>query len=142
MSAALRSTPARWALAALTAAVAWALAAVLLPNGAPVGLVAIGAVLGSATGLAAVGIVLVWRANRVVNFAAGAIGGAAALGSLNLYLTWGWSDGVAVAVVRTDVPKFAGFVGLVGFVGGRRQITAAPSTSELPKPTSQGLLAR
>jgi hypothetical protein len=72
------------------AGVTWALAAVVLPNGAPVGLVAIGAVLGAATGLAAVGIILVWRANRVVNFAAGAIGGAAALGSLNLFLTWDW----------------------------------------------------
>jgi ABC-type branched-subunit amino acid transport system ATPase component/ABC-type branched-subunit amino acid transport system permease subunit len=112
MSAALRSTPARWTLAALTAAVAWALAAVLLPNGAPVGLVAIGAVLGSATGLAAVGIVLVWRANRVVNFAAGAIGGAAALGSLNLYLTWGWSYWVAVAVALVGGALLGGLVEL------------------------------
>lgn len=112
MSAALRSTPARWTLAALAAAVAWALAAVLLPNGAPVGLVAIGAVLGSATGLAAVGIVLVWRANRVVNFAAGAIGGAAALGSLNLYLTWGWSYWVAVAVALVGGALLGGLVEL------------------------------
>jgi ABC-type branched-subunit amino acid transport system ATPase component/ABC-type branched-subunit amino acid transport system permease subunit len=110
VNAALRSTPARWALAALTAAVAWALAAALLPNGAPVGLVAIGAVLGSATGLAAVGIVLVWRANRVVNFAAGAIGGAAALGSLNLYLTWGWSYWVAVAVALVGGALLGGLV--------------------------------
>ena len=63
-----RSRPARWALAMVLAGVTWALAAVVLPNGAPFGLVAIGAVLGSATGLAAVGIILVWRANRVVNW--------------------------------------------------------------------------
>ncbi|MFN7151643.1 MAG: ABC transporter permease subunit, partial [Microthrixaceae bacterium] len=33
----------------------------------------------------------------VVNFAAGALGGAAALGSINLYLTWGWPYPVAIA---------------------------------------------
>ncbi len=87
----------RWLLALAGAVVAWALAAAVLPNGAPVGLVAIGAVLGAATGLAAVGVILVWRANRVVNFAAGALGGAAALGSINLYLTWGWPYPVAIA---------------------------------------------
>jgi ABC-type branched-subunit amino acid transport system ATPase component/ABC-type branched-subunit amino acid transport system permease subunit len=87
----------RWVLALVAAFAAWALAAAVLPNGAPVGLVAIGAVLGAATGLAAVGVILVWRANRVVNFAAGALGGAAALGSINLYLTWGWPYPVAIA---------------------------------------------
>ncbi len=111
-SALVRSAAARWALAALAAVGAWALAAALLPNGAPVGLVVIGAVLGSATGLAAVGIVLVWRANRVVNFAAGAIGGAAALGSLNLYLTWGWSYWVAVAVALVGGALLGGLVEL------------------------------
>jgi ABC-type branched-subunit amino acid transport system ATPase component/ABC-type branched-subunit amino acid transport system permease subunit len=94
----------------LAAGAAWALAAVALPNGAPVGLVAIGVVLGSATGLAAVGIVLVWRANRVVNFAAGAIGGAAALGSLNLYLTWKWSYWVAIAVALAGGALVGGLV--------------------------------
>jgi ABC-type branched-subunit amino acid transport system ATPase component/ABC-type branched-subunit amino acid transport system permease subunit len=87
----------RWLLALVAAFAAWALAAAVLPNGAPVGLVAIGAVLGAATGLASVGVILVWRANRVVNFAAGALGGAAALGSINLYLTWGWPYPVAIA---------------------------------------------
>ena len=66
-----RSRPARWALAVVLAGVTWALAAAVLPNGAPFGLVAIGAVLGSATGLAAVGIILVWRANRVVELRRG-----------------------------------------------------------------------
>ena len=56
------------------ALVAWAVAAAVLPNGAPPGMVLAGAVLGSATGLTAVGLILVWRANRVVNFATGAIG--------------------------------------------------------------------
>ena len=96
---------------------------IVLPNGAPVGLVAIGAVLGSATGLAAVGIILVWRANRVVNFAAGAIGGAAALGSLNLYLTWQWPYFVAII--------FA----LVGgaLIGGLVEITVIRRFAQAPR---------
>lgn len=90
------STPARVGLVVGVLAVLWAVAAVVLPNGAPVGIVTIGAVLGSATGLAAVGVILVWRANRVVNFAAGALGGAAGLSSIHLYLTWGWPYPVAI----------------------------------------------
>ncbi len=88
----------------------WAVAAVVLPNGAPLGLVAIGAVLGSSTGLAAVGVILVWRANRVVNFAAGALGGAAALGSLNLFLTWDWPYWSAVLVAVLAGLAFGGIV--------------------------------
>jgi len=97
----------------VAAAAAWAVAAAVLPNGAPVGLVAIGVVLGAATGLAAVGIVLVWRANRVVNFAAGAIGGAAALGSLNLYLTWGWPYWSAVLTALVGGALLGGLVEIV-----------------------------
>ncbi len=87
---ALSSQPARAGAAVLALAVAWLAAGALLPNGVPLGIVAIGAVLGSATGLAAVGVILVWRANRVVNFAAGALGGAAGLASVHLFLEWGW----------------------------------------------------
>lgn len=70
--------------------VAWLLAAAILPNGAPLGIVLIGSIIGSSTGLAAVGIILVWRANRVVNFAAGGLGGAAGLNSVLLFVNWGW----------------------------------------------------
>ncbi len=106
----MSSRPLRWTVGLLAALAAWGLAMLLLPNGAPVGLVAIGAVLGSATGLAAVGIILVWRANRVVNFAAGAIGGAAALGSLNLYLTWQWPYFVAVLFALVSGALIGGLV--------------------------------
>lgn len=112
MNALVGSRPLRWVLGLVVALGAWALAAVVLPNGAPVGLVAIGAVLGAATGLAAVGIILVWRANRVVNFAAGAIGGAAALGSLNLFLTWDWPYFVAIAVALVSGALLGGIVEL------------------------------
>src|SRR5690554_2539202 len=86
----LRSAPGRAGLSVLAAAVLWVAAGALFPNGVPAGIVAIGAVLGSATGLSAVGVILVWRANRVVNFAAGALGGAAGLGSVHLFLEWSW----------------------------------------------------
>jgi ABC-type branched-subunit amino acid transport system ATPase component/ABC-type branched-subunit amino acid transport system permease subunit len=93
-----RSTAARAALGVALAALAWAVAAAALPNGAPVGIVAIGSVLGSATGLAAVGVILVWRANRVVNFAAGAMGGAAGLASVHLFLEWQWPYAVSMSL--------------------------------------------
>lgn len=80
----------------LLLAAAWGAAAARLPNGAPLGIVVIGAVLGSATGLSAVGVILVWRANRVVNFAAGALGGSAGLVSVHLFLEWQWPYAVAV----------------------------------------------
>lgn len=82
--------PARIAAWVGIALVGWALAAAVLPNGAPIGIVLIGSIVGSSTGLAAVGIILVWRANRVVNFAAGGLGGAAGLNSVLLFVNWGW----------------------------------------------------
>lgn len=110
MTLSLRSPAARRPIGLALTAAAVALAAAVLPNGAPVGVVAIGAVLGSATGLAAVGVILVWRANRVVNFAAGAIGGAAALGSLNLYLEWAWPYPVAIGVAVLGGALLGGLV--------------------------------
>lgn len=100
----------RWTLAAVAAVAAWFAVAAAAPNGAPLGLAAIGAVIGSANGLAAVGLVLVWRANRIVNFAAGALGGAAALGSLHLSLTWGWAYPVSVAVALLAGALLGGLV--------------------------------
>ena len=49
----------------------------LLPNGLPFGVVLLGMVLGSLTALTAMGLVLVYRASRVVNFAQAEIGGLA-----------------------------------------------------------------
>lgn len=72
------------------------LAGALLPNGLPLGILILGALIGGTTGLAAVGVILVWRANRVINFAAGALGGAAGFGSTQLYLNWDWPYAVAV----------------------------------------------
>ena len=98
MSGLPRSNAARAVIGIALAGLAWAVAAAVLPNGAPTGIVAIGAVLGSATGLAAVGVILVWRANRVVNFAAGAMGGAGGLGAVHLFLEWQWPYAVAMCL--------------------------------------------
>lgn len=82
--------PQRAAVWVAIALVAWGIAAAILPNGAPIAIVLLGSIIGSSTGLAAVGIILVWRANRVVNFAAGGLGGAAGLNSVLLFINWGW----------------------------------------------------
>lgn len=84
------STAARAATVTAALGGAWVLAAMVLPRGAPGGVVLAGAILGSATGLTAVGLILVWRANRIVNFANGAIAGVAGLGAVHLFVTWGW----------------------------------------------------
>lgn len=69
----------------------WLAAAFLLPKGAPPGLVVAGAVLGSATALVALGLILVYRANRIINFAYGAMGSAAGIIAVNLFLSWHWN---------------------------------------------------
>lgn len=80
----------RGALGCAAVLVVWALAAVVLPQGAPPGVVLAGAVVGSATGLTAVGLILVWRASRVINFANGAMAGVAGLVAVHLFLSSGW----------------------------------------------------
>ena len=52
-------------------------ASALLPHVAPLGVLVQGAELGSVTGLLALGLVLTYRANRIINFSYGAMGGVA-----------------------------------------------------------------
>ncbi|MFN8104806.1 MAG: ATP-binding cassette domain-containing protein [Acidimicrobiia bacterium] len=90
----------RWVrrlVAAAALAGGWAAAAAFLPQGAPPGLVLAGAVLGSATALVALGLILVYRANRIVNFAYGSMGGAAGIIAVNLFLSWHWNYFVSLA---------------------------------------------
>ena len=63
---------------ALGLLVAWPVAAALLPNGLPLGIVVLGLVLGSLNALTAIGLVLVYRSSRIINFAQAEIGGLAA----------------------------------------------------------------
>jgi ABC-type branched-subunit amino acid transport system ATPase component/ABC-type branched-subunit amino acid transport system permease subunit len=72
----------RWAAyagAIVVLLAAWAAAAALLPNGLPFGVIVLGLVLGSLTGLTAMGFVLIYRANRIINFAQAELGGLAAV---------------------------------------------------------------
>ncbi len=67
------------ALAAAAASyVAWLAASAILPSGLPVGVVLLGVVLGSLSALTAMGLVLLYRATRIINFAQAEIGGLAA----------------------------------------------------------------
>ena len=81
---------------------AWPLAAAVLPSGAPVGIVLTGIVLGTANGLLAIGLILIYRTNRIVNFAHGSLGSVAGLFGVELYLHSHWNYfaamGVAVAL--------------------------------------------
>ena len=67
---------------------------------APFGVIVLGCVLGSVTGLLAVGLVLVYRTTRVVNFAYGAMGGLPAALGIELYLAKGlpWPLAALLAV--------------------------------------------
>jgi ABC-type branched-subunit amino acid transport system ATPase component/ABC-type branched-subunit amino acid transport system permease subunit len=65
---------------------------------APGGVVLQGAMLGTGTGLLAVGLVLVYRSTRIVNFAYGAMGGFGAAVGFSLYLGHGWPWPLAVLV--------------------------------------------
>ncbi|MDQ3945747.1 MAG: branched-chain amino acid ABC transporter permease, partial [Actinomycetota bacterium] len=68
---------------------------------APPGVLVLGCVLGAVTGLLAVGLVLVYRTTRVVNFAYGAMGGLPASIGIELYLAKGlpWPVAALIAVV-------------------------------------------
>ena len=69
----------------------WAVLARVLSRGLPPGIVLLGVVLGSLTALTAMGLVLVYRAARVINFAQVAIGSAAASLTLELANIRHWS---------------------------------------------------
>jgi ABC-type branched-subunit amino acid transport system ATPase component/ABC-type branched-subunit amino acid transport system permease subunit len=69
----------------------WAVLARVLSRGLPPGVVLLGVVLGSLTALTAMGLVLVYRAARVINFAQVAIGSAAATLTLELANIRHWS---------------------------------------------------
>jgi len=64
----------------------WAVLAATLRHGAPAGIIVVGVVFGAINSLVAVAIVLVYRANRVVNFAAAEFGSVAAVVAIELHI--------------------------------------------------------
>ena len=71
--------------------IVWAVLARLLPKGLPPGIVVLGVIYGSLYALVAIGIVLVYRANRIINFAQAQLGVVAAILAIELHVTYGVS---------------------------------------------------
>jgi len=82
-------TPLRAAAACAAVLVLWGVLNVTLPHGAPAGIVLSGLVFGAINSLVAVSIVLVYRASRVVNFAAAEFGSVAAVVAIELHVQAG-----------------------------------------------------
>src|SRR3954451_7097721 len=70
--------------------VAWLVLGAVLPKGAPLGVVLTGAVFGTATALLAMGLILIYRATRIINFAQVGLGGVGGILAVNLFLHQGW----------------------------------------------------
>lgn len=88
--------PVRWVSIGIAMAAVWSILALTAPNGAPSGVVIQGIVLGSATALTSMGLILIWRANRFVNFAQMAMGGAVGMTAVNLFQKSGWPYGLSL----------------------------------------------
>ncbi len=86
------------AMAALAAVlVGWRILDAVLPRGMPAGIVVLGMVFGSLYALNAIGLVLVYRANRVVNFAQAEFGSVAAVLAIVFVVHWRWNYFLAFA---------------------------------------------
>ena len=80
---------ARWGAFAALAVLAWTVTdRFLLTRGLPLGVIILGLVFGSLYALIAVGLVLVYRANRVVNFAQAELGSVAAIVAIELVIEY------------------------------------------------------
>ena len=85
----------------------------LLPAVVPSGIFVEGAILGALNGLLAVGLVLIYRTNRIINFAQGELGAFAATLAEELHVRFGWPFapavlmGIAAAVASSALVEFA-----------------------------------
>ncbi|MDA8355843.1 MAG: ATP-binding cassette domain-containing protein [Actinomycetota bacterium] len=75
---------------------AWALAAHFLPDGAPPGQVVQGLVIGGLNSLVAMGLIIIYRSIRVINFAQAALGSVASALAILLVTGLHWSYWIAV----------------------------------------------
>src|SRR3989442_15791262 len=83
-----------WALGAVVAFLLYT--RVVFP--APLAMLALGGVLGALNGLVAMGLILVYRANRIINFAQGEIGALGGLLGVLLVSARGWPYFAGLAV--------------------------------------------
>jgi len=97
-------TPLKTSTVAAAVIVIWLIGDHLLPRGLPPGIIVSGVVFGSIDALLAAGIVLVYRASRVVNFAQAELGAVAAVLALEFVFQWHWNyvpavlSGLAIGV--------------------------------------------
>jgi branched-chain amino acid transport system permease protein len=83
----------------------WILLAAILPKGLPLGIVLLGIVYGSIYAILAVGIVLIYRGDRIINFAQAQIGVLPAVLAIELVVTFGVpfvpaaAAGIAAAII-------------------------------------------
>ncbi len=70
---------------AVIVAAIWAITAKIWPGSAPLGIVLQGVVFGTVTGLLAIGLVLIYRTNKIINFAYGAMGGVGGVLAVMMY---------------------------------------------------------
>jgi ABC-type branched-subunit amino acid transport system ATPase component/ABC-type branched-subunit amino acid transport system permease subunit len=96
LSARLHRLPPGPTAAALGAVAALLVATTVAPGRVPLGVVLLGALIGTANGLLAVGLVLTYRSHRVVNFALAGIGGLGAALAIGLHLGRGVPWPIAV----------------------------------------------
>ncbi|HEX5265654.1 MAG TPA: ABC transporter permease [Acidimicrobiales bacterium] len=94
--------PVAWALGLVAT---WAVLAHLLTKGLPLGVVLLGVVYGSLYALIAIGIVLVYRGSRIINFAQAEFGVLAAVVAIELAVTYhvNWFLAMAVGIVGSLV---------------------------------------
>jgi branched-chain amino acid transport system permease protein len=76
----------------------WVIADQVLDRGIPLGIIVLGAVFGSLYALTAVGLVLIFRANRVVNFSQAELGSIAAVVAIQLVIQFAWNYFIAVTL--------------------------------------------
>lgn len=90
--------PARAVVTTVLLLVGWGVLDALLERGAPPGVLLRGAVIGSLYALGAIGIVLVYRGNGIVNFAQAELGSVAAVLAIEFVIQWDVNYFVAVAL--------------------------------------------
>src|SRR4051794_31918816 len=86
----------RVAAVAVAILLAWMITGALLPSGLPFGVILLGLVLGGLYGLTAMGIVLIYRSSRIINFAQVEIGVLAA--TVAQVMVRGWHQSYFLAV--------------------------------------------
>jgi len=89
---------------------AWGFLDLVLPHGAPLGIIVQGAVLGAVNALVTLAVVLVYRANRIINFAAADIGAVAAVLAIELHIKTNMNYFLSVAVGLVAAAAIGGAV--------------------------------